>query len=298
MRTGALVQEASGLGTLLVTGSDRTSWLNGLVTCDLAPLSAGAGAYGIAVAKNGKILSELIILLDAERILLAAPSTELASLQEHFERHLIMEDANVAEAPDLAWLLLHGPRAGELVGPLRDGGAVASAVDTTGLGGVAAALPPGELAAKRDALLEAAGEWAAVVHPEAWESLRVELGVPRFGVDFTNDNYPQEAALERLAVSFEKGCYLGQETVFMLQMRGHVKKKLVQLAIEGDADVAPTTPIFADGTDVGAVTSRTRSPDGAATIALGYVKYKYIAEGTELKVLDRPAQVISQGARK
>ena len=142
-----------------------------------------------------------------------------------------------------------------------------------------------------NALLTHAGERGVLASKEGFEALRIEEGIARYGVDFDEQNYPQDASLEKLAVSFQKGCYLGQETVFMLEVRGHAKKRLVQLAIDGDADVPVGSPLVAPegGAEVGTVTSRTRAPGGAGLLALGYVKYKMASAGTELQAKARAA---------
>ncbi|MBK9266863.1 MAG: hypothetical protein IPM54_44680 [Polyangiaceae bacterium] len=126
-----------------------------------------------------------------------------------------------------------------------------------------------------------------------WDQLRVEIGLPRWGVDFNDDNYPQEASLEHLGVSFQKGCYLGQEAVFMLQMRGHVKKKIVRLEIDGVENVPAATEIaLPDSKPVGTITSTASSPVKPSILALGYVKWKQREAGTELLVAGRKAVVL------
>jgi len=123
---------------------------------------------------------------------------------------------------------------------------------------------------------------AAIATEGAWDRARVEHGVTAFGVDFDDTNYPQEASLERDAVSFEKGCYLGQEAVFMLEKRGHVKKRIVQLHVDGAVETGdPIT--LPDGAEVGRVTSRAVRPAGG-NLALGFVKYKQARADTELRV--------------
>jgi folate-binding protein YgfZ len=125
---------------------------------------------------------------------------------------------------------------------------------------------------------------------DGWEAVRVLAFVPRFDVDFDDTTYPQEAGFEKTAVSFQKGCYLGQEVVCMLEMRGHVKKKLVPLDVEGNDVPARDAPVLdATGAAVGAITSAVLA-DGSVR-ALAMVKYAFIAEGTALTVLEHPARV-------
>ena len=104
--------------------------------------------------------------------------------------------------------------------------------------------------------------------------------------------YPQEASLEKIAVSFDKGCYLGQEVVYMLENRGHVKRKLVPLDVDGDAPLAKgdavTTP---DGAAVGDVKSSVLGPSSGKPVAIAMVKWAQSKPGTELRVGERVARV-------
>lgn len=290
-REGVLLQPAPDLGTLVITGRDGRTWLNGLVTCDLAPLGPGQGAFGLSVAKSGKIQAELWIVITDGSVFVGVPRDRAAALRDALDRYLIMEDAEIQErSAEHAWLLAHGPRAGDLLEPARRAGASAAAMDRTGLGGAAFVGPAAAMDTITTHLTAAAGEQGAIATPEGWAALSLEQGLGRFGVDFDDQNYPQEASLERLAVSFNKGCYLGQETVFMLEVRGHVKKKLVQLIVDGDQEIPVGAEITApDGSMVGAVTSSGVRAQRA--IALGYVKYRFIAPGTELRVAGRAARV-------
>ena len=256
----ALIQPRPDLGTLTVTGADRSSWLNGLLTCDVATLSPGQGAYGLCVVKTGRILAEIWLVVAEDRIFLGAVADRIEILREHLDRHLIMEDAELVDtSADHAWVFTHGPLSAQLVLLARGelGATSAVLIDWTGRGDAGVALAPHARAEEVcDALLGHAGEAGALATSEGFEQLRIEWGLPRFGVDFDDQTLPQEASLEKLAVSFSKGCYLGQETVFMLEKRGHVKRKLVRLAVDGEGALpAGTLVVLPDGTEVGSVTS-------------------------------------------
>ena len=285
-----LFQDAPELGTIECQGSEVRSWLNGLVTCDLLPRKLGEGAFGLCVGKTGKILAELYIaLISEERFLIGARRETIAGLMEHFDRHLVMEDVALSEtSADHAWSFLHGQGAKGFAGAVSEAGGTLLPLDFTGTGTCAVIAP----SARRDDVrkaIEARGDGAiAWASAEDWNTFRVEHGVPWFGREFDESTYAQEAALERFGVSFTKGCYLGQEAVFMLQVRGHVKKRLVQLAIEGSASIAPGAAIaLPDGTSVGAVTSV--APSNGRTLALGHVKYKHAKPGESFLVGGAPA---------
>lgn len=285
----------SARGTLVVTGADRKSWLNGLVTCDLAPLRVGEAVYGLATSKVGRILADVVVLVDEDRLFVAVPEGKAGALAEALDAFLVMEDAELAvDAGERAWIFLHGAGAAELargVAPALDGRA--AAVELTGLGDAALLVPSSRLDEAR-AALSAAG--ARVVEDAAWDAARIELGVPRFGVDFDEKTYPQEASLERRAVSFKKGCYLGQEVVCRLEMRGHVHRKLVRLALEGEEVPARATPVESDaGEAVGTITSAALGPAAGRAVALAMVKYALAEPGTSLRVAGRAAVVQAPG---
>lgn len=288
---GAALFAGNGVGTIAVEGGERSSWLNGLVTCDVTKLAPGVAAYGLAVVKVGRIITDLFVVEAGERLLVGLPAAKVAPFREHLERFLVMEDATHEDASaELAWAFAHGPRAAEIfasVAPKH--GAFAGSVDVTGLGGAAAAVPRAALEGfLRDA--EAAGAVAGT--DEDWDRLRIERRLARFGVDFDEQNYPQEANLADLAVSFQKGCYLGQEVVCRLQMRGNVSRRIVTLHLDGEVP-QPGAELTSDGRAAGKVTSATVDPTGGS-MALAMVRCVFTEPGTVLDLGGRPATVISK----
>lgn len=300
LKDGLLFTEADELGVIAVAGADRRSWLNAMATCDLSKLAPGAGAYGLCTGKNGKILAEFWLTQDKDRLLLGVHKTRVAGLLEHFERYIMMEDTEVADASDtLRVIFLYGPRHSEALKAAQAfKGAVAGAVITSSdLGMAVLMIEAGQVDNVRESLARTMGERFCVPGKEAWEAIRIEAGIPIFGVDFDEQNYPQEASLERYAVSFQKGCYLGQEAVFMLEARGHAKKRLVKIQVEGEGSAEELKAGALLGVEqegggveeVGALTSVVDTEGGAA--ALGYVKYKHARTGVELKVGGRKARI-------
>lgn len=292
---GALLRAMPGLGTLEVTGPERQSWLSGLVTNDLTDLTSGQGCYALHVTKNGRVLAELWVLLEDERILLGVHAADLKSLFETMDRYLIMEDAElVLPEAQRSWWLAHGPHAEKVVQAARGVGAAAALGHLGELPTAIVASPP-SVPNVVETLADAQG--AVLATPDGWERIRIERMLPRFGVDFEANCFPQEACLEHLAVSFDKGCYVGQEAVFMLEKRGHVKKRLVRLVVEGDQAVpAGTLVTTPDGDEVGKVTSSIHA-DGK-TWAMGLVRYKQTLSGTELRVGETSATVSCLAVRE
>ena len=274
---------------IVLRGKDRTTWLNGLVTCDLAKLTAGQAAYGLIVEKKGRIQTDFFLVPGVDALVLAVPATLRDSLVELLDHYLIMEDVEL-EAADLAFWQLHGPASRDVASALMP--AWVGALDLLGDGGAIVAASREEADAfgtrLRGAVTDAGGE---ILTEARWESLRIERGLPRFGVELDTTMYPQEAGLERSAVAFDKGCYLGQEVVYMLENRGHVKRKLVPLDVEGtDPPVAGAAVTLPDGTPVGDVKSSTIGPSGKA-VAIAMIKYAHAKAGTELRAGEHVARV-------
>jgi folate-binding protein YgfZ len=307
-RTSALVVPAPELAALVVTGTERLSWLNGILTCELAGRVAWDAVYGLQVALKGRIVSDVIVVVDLDRVLLLVQRAVAEEVAATLDRHLMMEDAVVEPAFDsLATWMVHGPEAGRVLAAARTGGGVGGLLDRTGLGGAVVVGPspkrgapgdPPQPGAVVNALVAALREVGGVFGDDAgWEALRLERAVPKFGVDFDGENYPQEAALEKTAVSFSKGCYLGQEVVCMLELRGHVKNKLVALVIEGVEVPARGMPVV-DERDaaVGEVTSAAQSPELQRPVALAMVKYATAKAGGVVKVGTQPARIVERPA--
>ena len=281
-RSSALVVPAPSLGVIAVTGSDRKAWLNGLVTCDLAPLRPGDAIYGLAVAQKGRILADLTFVLDEERILVVLPRSEAAVVRAGFEHYLIMEDAELGQDDDsLAVYFAHGPRSADVLAVARKENACGGLLDRTGLGGAVIVVPK----AGESHLLARLAEIATLGDDAGWDALRIERGVPRFGVDFDTTMYPHEASLEKVAVSFSKGCYLGQEVVCMLEMRGHVKRKLVPIVLGAGSVPERGAPVTdARGERIGEVMSATQASTLGVPVALAMIKYAHAIPGRELTV--------------
>src|SRR5207245_3582017 len=131
-----------------------------------------------------------------------------------------------------------------------------------------------------------AGLMTATSSAEALEVLRIEAAVPKWGVDMDETTIPNEAGLEARAISYDKGCYIGQETIARIKTYGHVNRQLVQLAAPGE--VLPGAKLSAGGGEVGQVTSVARSNRLGKVLALGYVRREVASPGTKLMVGQQP----------
>jgi folate-binding protein YgfZ len=296
IRSSALFVKAPELGTIAVTGTDRQSWLNGLLTSDLSRLAPGRSSYGLVLVKVGRILSDAWLVHAGDRLLVGMPRERVALVREHLERYLVMEDAAHADVSDEhAWAFAFGPRAAELVteGAAAHGG-FGGALDVTGLGDGVMVLPRARMDEALADLAARAPE-SIVGSDDDREMVRVARFIPRFGVDFGDKTYPQEAALEKIAVSFQKGCYLGQEVVCRLEMRGHVIKKIVPLSVDGQSPPALGTEVrSSEGKVLGSVTSAIAGDDHA--LALAMIRVDFTEPGVKVDVAGRVGTVLEPRA--
>lgn len=288
-RAGALIVERPKRGTLSITGPDRCTWLNGVITAEVASMAVGEGRWGLALNKQGKIQSDLTIISGADTLYLSVAPDRYQQVAEHFDRMMIMEDAELREcSQDFEWIEVHGPRApaiGEALNRERRG--VAGDVDWTGLGGVAIVAPR----STGDAIIRGlVADGAVRATPADWLQLRIERIVPEWSIDFCENENPHEARLEQRTVSWTKGCYLGQEVVCMQDMRGKVRRRIELLEVEGAGAIPAGTAVRGgDDEDAGRVTSASFSDLSGSTVALAMLKTKF--RDSELWVGTRRAHI-------
>jgi len=256
-----------------VRGDDARSWLNGQVSHDVAKLSGDVAQYAVALTVKGRIVSDLWALEDPPGMAIVLPAARVDSALERFEQYIIMEDVELAADPDLVVLTLQGPRASELVDALP-AGLRRYPCPRLATSGFDAWVPRAQVPELLVSLAERARELGGGVVDEAgWADAHVALGVPRIEHDFGETTYPQEAGVGPRALSFGKGCYLGQEVVYMLHNRGQLARRLVQLEAPGGALLeVGATVVDAEGKRLGEVTSSAPRLDGDRTLGLAFVK--------------------------
>jgi len=275
---------------IAVTGDDAHEWLQGQLTNDCNDKAAGDSVYGFILTLKGRVLADCWAFFHESGIWLDVPESQAEAVLARLDQYIIMEDVDLELDRDLCWMSAHGPKAEEVVGSSWP-------ADRLGVGGrqwlVAATDLDEELGRAARAAAQLEGGWVRV---EAWELVHVLWGRPLFGRDFGDWTYPQETGLTAEAVSFNKGCYIGQETVVMLENRGKAPKVLRRWSIEAEEAPAPKTPIERDGQRVGEITSAV-TLDGAV-VALGFLKRGHEEAEGSFEVAGAPATVAGAVANR
>jgi folate-binding protein YgfZ len=261
------VIDRSERGKLALTGGEAKSFLQGQVSNDVDSLEPGGGCYAALLTPKGKMLGDLRILDAGDELLLDTGRVALQPLFNAIRRTMIGYDVQLHKRTlERGLLSLLGPQAFVLAGADELAGAPEHAHVTRELGGLAVRAIRSDVgvdllcgSARTDALLAWLEDVGAVpVSEETAEALRVERGRPRYGIDLDDTVIPQEAGLNDRAVSFTKGCYVGQETVARLHYRGKPNRHLRGLRLSGPAE--PGDPIDFGEREVGRVGSAAVSP--------------------------------------
>jgi folate-binding protein YgfZ len=273
--TTATVYERPGAGVVEVHGPDTFSFLQSLVSQDLDGLADGESARSLLLQPQGKLTAVFRLLrVDAEHALLVTDEGFGAALADGLRRFRIRVKAEIDDLSD-EWSVLSVRADGGDEEELPAGVHALPAV-----GGVDLVGPADAVREERDRRV-AAG--AVLGDSAAYERARIEAGVPRQGVDIDERTIPQEAFLELDAVSFTKGCFLGQELVCRIDTRGHVNRYLRRLAVRGAVPDVGAQVVVGDR-EVGVVTSVAAS--GADAVALAMVR----------REVEPPAEVVVQWA--
>lgn len=279
-------------------------WLQGLLTNDVMALAGGGACYAAWLSPQGRMITDADVLEVGGETWLDVPAAAAESLAARLDSMIFAEDVRVQVPAAIVSIGIHGPEAPAVAERLlpgqaglvharrpfgldttdtSEGAIVVLGSDHLGLPGLHAYLPPGAADALQDAL---AREGVPQLDDETAEILRVEAGRPAFTKDLTEDTIPLEAGIESRAISYTKGCYVGQEIIVRLRdlAHGRVARRLVGLLVEGEAAVAPGDSISIADRKVGRVTSAVRSIALGRPIALGYVHRDHTAPGTVVQV--------------
>ena len=279
--SGAALVRRSDVGRLMVTGGDRSAYLQGLLTNDVAALTPGTGCYAAMLTPQGRMLSDMYVDELGDAMLLRLPVAVTRQVREHLDRFVFAEDVQIADVSSAkAQIGIYGPGAREVAAHVS--GALRLAADD--LPGRALVIDANDT---DTVVTDLAGAGAVEGTMDVFEVARIEAGIPRFGVDMDTDTIPLEAGIEDRAISRSKGCYVGQEVIVRVLDRGHgrVARRLVQFVFDAGAPVpVHGAAVHAADREVGHVTSAVFSPRLDRVIALGYVRREFAAGGTEIMV--------------
>ncbi len=299
--SGCALYDLSWRAKIAVTGSDRVRWLNGMVTNNVRDLATGHGVYAFMLNAQGHIQADLYVFQRGDSLLVDAEGGLRHKILQLFDRYIIADDVEIADISDkLSALGLTGPesrgvleRAGIAVPdlaplqfcPPRCDCACGCLQCTVVRGDDSAGtsyeiwLAPDQHKSTWEALVAAGG---IAVGSSALELRRIHFGIPRFGVDIRERDLPQETGQMR-ALSFTKGCYLGQEIVERIRSRGAVHRQFTAFAVEGTLP-EPGAKILAAEKEVGEITGGAilPLPGGDRIVALGYLRRE--AAGKDLRV--------------
>ena len=303
VRAEAGLIDQSYRGILELSGKDRTRFLNGMVTNDVKPLKVGDGLYAVMLTSHGKLIADMRIYALADAYWLDLHEELAPKARQTLERHLIGDRVEIRDrSAEFIPLALQGPASVELLARLgieatkglADYQHLEAAIagtpvrvirsSETGEEGFVIVVPVPEATTVWQALLGVGnGDQLRPVGMEALNILRIEAGIPWYGLDMDETNLLQEAGLER-AASFSKGCYIGQETVARIAHRGHVNWHLVGLLIEGGEAPGVGAKLLHEQREVGRIASAVHSPALGRPVALGYVRRERKEPGTILEL--------------
>jgi tRNA-modifying protein YgfZ len=313
--TAAALFDTSGAAKLLLTGPDAPMFLGNLSTNDIKALPLGGGCEAYFCDARAKVKFQTWIyhirLGDGRHAMWVETTPgRNAGFVQYLDRYLISEQVEISDrTPDFAQMHLAGPKAAEVLSAalgesVPDLPEFAHMERTFGKDATCSirrrdqiGLPGFDLVYRTDVaegvkrMLAAAG--AAPASADTFETLRIEAGAPVFGKDIDDNRFVMEVGFAARAVSYTKGCFLGQEPIVMARDRaGHVNRAFLGLKVLDGGPLAPGTKLFRDGQEVGQVTSSCHSPRLGAPVALAYLKWKHQEPGTRMDASGQTVEVV------
>jgi len=293
--------DASSRTKIRVTGEDRVTWLQAMCTNDAAVREPGQGAYAFFLNNHGHILADCCFYPAEDHIVLDCEPEVRKLLIEHLEKFIIMEDVTLEDVSgSLAGAAVAGPRAAEVLRRALGADAPSGDYEHLTKDGVLVSRVPwsgrplfrlfsaAEKMSELTSELEAAG--AAQASEQDLRVFRVENAVPRHGEDFGDRTLPHESQ-QLHAVSFRKGCYLGQEIVERVRSRGRVNKRLELIEMEAQAPPPAGSPVLFEGKEAGRLTSPVYSPRLGRSLGFAILRQKAAEAGAGLEVEGVEARV-------
>ncbi|MGH9144286.1 MAG: YgfZ/GcvT domain-containing protein [Vicinamibacterales bacterium] len=307
--------DRSHRGRVVVSGTERASYLQGLLTNDIVALKAGHGCYSAYLTAQGRMITDLYVFELGDVMLLTTSGAVKDGVMARLDQFIFSEDVQLGDVSEsFAQIAVVGPGAAACVasmvsgvseerlramsehdnarGAWTEGAAIVVRVMDTGEPGFDLLVERDRASALKTSLA-AAG--AVELDAASAEILRIESGVPLFGRDMDEDTIPLEAGIESRAISFTKGCYVGQEVIIRVLHRGHgrVVRKLVGMTFGGEQPPAPGSIVRGGDRDIGYITSAALSPALKRPIALGYVHRDFLEPATTVTVGDEQGNVVA-----
>lgn len=281
--------DLSHRGRLEITGKDRIRFVNNLCTNDVAKAADGTGCEAFFLDAKGRVIDYATLFILGDSLWLDLDPDRIGPFVKHLDRYIIREDVQLNDrSEETALLHVVGPRAAEVLARVnivlgahfQHSAAVIGGVpchafrrDRSIHLGCDIVVPAAEVGIVWQVLWDA-GQIAGVraVGMEALEVLRVEAGIPAMGKEVTEAHFPQEFARDSIAISFNKGCYIGQETVARIDAYGHVNRLLRGLTWSGPAESLIGNKVFLDDKEMGVLTSAVASPHFGRAIGLAVLR--------------------------
>ena len=314
-RQRAALVDRSDRGRIAVSGADRATYLQGLLTNDIAALKSGQGLYAAYLTAQGRMIADLYVYELGDVLLLTTVGAVKDTVIGKLAQFVFTEDVTLGDVTEtFAQTAVIGPLAAAAVSAVLSGvsetvlcalpehgnaraffdgtPAIVTRVTDTGEPGFDIFVERVQTHAVRAALRQ---QGVVTMDGQTAEAIRIEAGVPLFHRDMDENTIPLEAGIESRAISFTKGCYVGQEVIIRVLHRGHgrVARKLVGLAIDGTSVPESGAVATIADREVGVVTSSTWSPALNRPIALAYLQRDFMAPDTVVAVGGMSATVTS-----
>ena len=301
---GVGLVDRSHLGRLRVTGADALDLLDRLSTNKLQEMQVGEVEGTVLTTNKGRIIDLLFVVRQDDHLLVITGPETRQRVAEWIDFYTFIEDVEVQDITESTAMLSVGGRKAKDTFPQLSDLPLSDAVHSTicgkevlalhtemaGIVGYDFIVPIADAAALREALVNAG---AVPVGSHATELVRVGYGVAEYGGELHEDYNPLEADLKDY-ISFNKGCYIGQEVVARLNTYDKVQKHLMCLSLEAGDGIDLPSPLMHEGRQVGTLTSAVESLDGDIIHGLGYVRKAHAHEGTRL-LTEGGAEVVVQG---